>query len=341
MFRIAKTKVFKWFVLLTLIFAGTIGYARTVQASPLNQNNGVAQAVVIYRSSCGDACQTLFNNTLQPLSVKYGSSLEMVVIDADLPVNTPAVDRIILHYGISRDSTDVPILLTEADILVGFEQIQAQAESIISKSLQVGGNRSPLLVVSNGNSTSDSLVTELNNTKVELDKVKSELQSSQDQVNNLRLILVFAGGLAFIFILISMVLFINSLRISKTNKSLQNKVNKTLQMLSENEAKFIGTLIGQGSAGVDFLAEMAKVQVEYQKRKTISENAAFLARDFLAMVEKYMGIVPLAQLGARVSYNPKIHRSYQNPKPGDMVLIVEPGWKRKDQILKYAVVQPE
>lgn len=337
-------KFIKWLVLLAVILAGTIIYTDSVDASPLKQTTDVAQVVVIYRSSCGSTCLNLFDTVLQPLIEKSGNSLEIVFIDADLTVNSSIVNRLISHYKISADST--PILLTETDILIGLEQIQTGAESVILKSLQSGGNRPPLLLASSGIYASDEIMTELNNTKAELTNTKgdlantkSNLENANNQVNTFQLGLIFAGGLAFVFIIVSIGLLINTYRISRTNRSLQHKVNKTMQMLSESEAKFVGTLIGQGSSGVDFLAEMAKVQIEYQRRKTISENAAFLARDFLMMVEKYMGIVPLAQLGAQVTFDPKIHKSYQNLKPGTVAWVVEPGWKRKDQILKYAVVQ--
>jgi len=339
-----KLKFIKQLFLFAIILAGTIIYVDSAHALPLKQTTSITQVVVIYRSSCGNTCQGLFDTVLQPLIEKYGTGLEIVFIDADLTVNLPTVNRLVSHYKISADST--PILLTETDILLGFDQIQANAESVILKSLQSGGNRSPLLIASSGINATDEFITELNNTKTELTNIKAELantksnlENANSQLNNFQLGLVFAGGLTFVFIIISIGLAINTYRISRTNKSLQYKVNKTMQMLSESEAKFVGTLIGQGSSGVDFLAEMAKVQIEYQRRKTISENAAFLARDFLAMVEKYMGIVPLAQLGAQVSFDPKIHKSYQNLKPGTVAWVVEPGWKRKDQILKYAVVQ--
>jgi len=344
MFRNMRTKSTKWILLLAIILALTIMSADSVQASPFRQTTNVAQVVVIYRSSCGNTCQALFDNVLQLLMTKYGNSLEMVFIDADLSVNLSTVNRLVTHYKTPIDST--PILLTDADVLIGLEQIQTGAESAVLNSLQSGGNRSPLLIASNGINVTDEIMTELNNvkeelnnTKTELSNTNTELENARIQVNNFQMGLIFASGLAFVFIIVSIGLLINTFRIGKTNKSLQHKASRALQMLSENEAKFIGTLIGQGSTGVDFLAEMAKVQIEYQRRKTVSENAAFLARDFLVMVEKYLGIVPLAQLGTQVSYDPRIHRAYQNLKPGTVAWVVEPGWRRKDQILKHAVVQ--
>mgnify|MGYP004003657089 FL=1 len=111
-------------------------------------------------------------------------------------------------------------------------------------------------------------------------------------------------------------------------------------MLTENEMKFIKTLIGiGGSEGVDFLAEMTRVQFEYQQRKTVSLNAALLAKDFLSMVERYLGIIPVENFGNQVRFDPNVHRSYEEHIPGDLVMVIEPGWKFRNQILKYAVVK--
>jgi hypothetical protein len=105
------------------------------------------------------------------------------------------------------------------------------------------------------------------------------------------------------------------------------------------EVSFVRTLIGQGASNVDFLEEMVRIQYYFQQKRRVPENAAYLARDFLKMAERYLDIRPIENYGSQIRFDPARHRSYESPREGDLVWVAQPGWQRKGQILKYPVVQ--
>lgn len=52
-------------------------------------------------------------------------------------------------------------------------------------------------------------------------------------------------------------------------------------------------------------------------------------------------IEEIGPFNAVVPFEPSLHRSSNDIKPGELVRIVKPGWKLNEKILKYPIVQRE
>lgn len=97
-------------------------------------------------------------------------------------------------------------------------------------------------------------------------------------------------------------------------------------------------LLGQDT-GVDLLTEMVRIQHQYQQTQLVSEKAIILIRDFLDIVERQIDLKPLEEFGSQVAFDPRKHKAFEYHEEGEQVWIIQPGWKRRDDILKWPVVQ--
>jgi hypothetical protein len=320
-----------WIILFVFLKSDLVAHAM-----PGKQVLNKVSAIFIYQGSCGDTCSELTQTLLPALQTKYGDQVEIIALDFDLPANKPIINKMINYYQIPVENTPLLLFITDTDFLFGADQIRNGVDGLIETSLQNGENLSPLSrVLENDLTTQQQLkatTNELEITKTELQKVNAELSS----YNSFVYIAVIVSILLFVVLVFFSFALLHA---SNKSKRLQIRLTSTSKKLTESEENFVNTLIGQSTAGIDFLAEMAKVKFQYQKSHTISENAAFLARDFLLMVERYMGITPLAEYGTQVRYDPKLHYSSEIHKPGDIVWVVEPGWKRNGKLLKRTLVR--
>lgn len=334
-----------WIALLVFLKSDLVAYAL-----PQNQGSHTISVVYIYKGSCGDTCSEITLNLIPTLQTKYGDQIEIIALDFDLPANKPIINKIISYYQIPAENISLPLFITDTNFLLGIDQINNGVDGLIETSLQNGDNVSPLSRVLESSLKNqqelEATIGELEAIKGELETKKSELETTENELQKVTTELNSYKSFFYISAIASILLFIvliflslALLNASNKSKRLQTRLVNTTKKLTESEENFVNTLIGQSTAGVDFLAEMAKVKFQYQKNHTISENAAFLARDFLLMVERYMAITPLAEYGTQVRYDPKLHYSSEIHKPGDIVWVVEPGWQRNGKLLKRTMVR--
>lgn len=332
----------KKFVILTFILAGVLSVSSISFAAPLKQSNTPVNAILIYQSSCGEPCYRVVFEVFPSLSERYSNQMEIFALDADIEINKLIIEKLLSHYQISADA--FPVFITNTKILIGPSQIENEAEALLLSSVNSLEDIHPIARVLSSEillyKTLESIRIENLSLQQELEQAQNTLNSITSEQKGLQNFLMLVLFVGVILAIITIVFGISLIRGRNKQKALERNLLRTKKMLTENEMKFIKTLIGiGGSEGVDFLAEMTRVQFEYQQRKTVSLNAALLAKDFLSMVERYLGIIPVENFGNQVRFDPNVHRSYEEHIPGDLVMVIEPGWKFRNQILKYAVVK--
>jgi len=97
----------------------------------------VVRAVMFWTSDCS-ACRKVVADTLPPLRERYGSQLDIQLIDI---ITAEDVDRLyrVAAFGVSKDDVDLPLLIIGNQVLVGSEQIPAELPGVIEQYLAVGG----------------------------------------------------------------------------------------------------------------------------------------------------------------------------------------------------------
>jgi hypothetical protein len=298
------------------------------------QTASVARPVVIYQSSCGNPCASLFASVLPQIQSKYGDRLEIVVVDADLPVNKSVVARLLKEYDASRDS--LPVFLIDQTALKGIQPISQQSDALIKTSLDSGSGNSPFArEIAKQSDQLRSALTTAQQTVNQLTQQVQELQVAQSSIQRLTLILALTAGVLFVVVLVT-----STIAIRFASQRFRSQQPRQLLLDTRaDEAAFIRTLIGQGKYSTDFLGLMLNVSEQYQREGTVGPRAAQLARDFLVMARELLGLAPVENLGTTVTYDPLRHLAYGSFKPGTRVIVVESGWLRHGSILKRASVQ--
>jgi len=98
----------------------------------------VVRAVLFYSPTCPH-CHTVINEVLPPLQNQYGSSLQILGVNAAEIEGSELFHAALDEYGIPADQRGVPTLIVDDQILVGSGQIPAEFPGIIDRGLQEGG----------------------------------------------------------------------------------------------------------------------------------------------------------------------------------------------------------
>jgi uncharacterized membrane protein len=110
----------------------------SLTAGGVQAQDPVVRAVLFYSPSCPH-CHTVINEVLPPLQNQYGSSLQILGVNAAEIEGSELFHAALDEYGIPADQRGVPTLIVGDQLLVGSGQIPAEFPGIIERGLQEGG----------------------------------------------------------------------------------------------------------------------------------------------------------------------------------------------------------
>ncbi|GAB4419405.1 MAG: vitamin K epoxide reductase family protein [Anaerolineales bacterium] len=102
----------------------------------------VVHIILFWMNGCPH-CHEVLDNILPPLQEKYGTQLDILLVEV---VGMDDVNRlydIAATYGYSRDQVGVPFLIIGEDVLIGSQQIPKELPSLIEFHLAQGGVERP------------------------------------------------------------------------------------------------------------------------------------------------------------------------------------------------------
>lgn len=100
------------------------------------QSTPVVRAVLFFSPSCGH-CELVINDTLIPLTQKYGDSLQVLSLDVTLEQNWNYFVETVQFFGL--ESAGVPFLLIDDTYLYGSADIPARFPGMVKDYLEQGG----------------------------------------------------------------------------------------------------------------------------------------------------------------------------------------------------------
>ena len=100
------------------------------------QSTPVVRAVLFYSPDCGH-CQLVINDTILPLTQKYGDSLQVLSLDVTSEQNWNYFVETVKFFGL--ESAGVPFLLIDDTYLYGSEDIPARFPGMLADYLEQGG----------------------------------------------------------------------------------------------------------------------------------------------------------------------------------------------------------
>jgi len=116
------------------------------------------------------------------------------------------------------------------------------------------------------------------------------------------------------------------------------------QAVRESSTKAVYTAppleISQLVKGRDPLSSLVKFLYWADRRQAKVSDARAAIELLLDELRQQWGLGPLGQLNDIVSFDPQIHRSHVQLRPGQRVRIVEPGWELRGKTIKYPLVAP-
>ncbi len=127
-----------WAIVLALALAtGQQLFPRPALSAP-QAAEPVAHAVLFYSDLCSH-CHYVMENVLPPLQQKYGSRLDIRMIEVSAPQNRARLRQAGLALGIASDAIGVPLMLIGDRGLVGAVEIEQDLPGLIEKHLAAGG----------------------------------------------------------------------------------------------------------------------------------------------------------------------------------------------------------
>ncbi len=100
------------------------------------QSTPVVRAVLFFSPDCGH-CQLVINDTILPLTQKYGDSLQVLSLDVTLEQNWNYFVETVKFFGL--ESAGVPFLLIDDTYLYGSDDIPARFPGMLEDYLEQGG----------------------------------------------------------------------------------------------------------------------------------------------------------------------------------------------------------
>jgi uncharacterized membrane protein/thiol-disulfide isomerase/thioredoxin len=98
----------------------------------------VVHAALFWTADCS-ACRKMVGQTLPPLREKYGSQLDIQLIDVVTAEDVDRLYQVAATFGVSKDQVHLPLLIIGSRVLIGSEQIPAELPGLIEQHLAAGG----------------------------------------------------------------------------------------------------------------------------------------------------------------------------------------------------------
>ena len=130
-------------LLLVVLFSATL-ISPTAQAAPLPDTAPVVHALLFWSNGCPH-CETVLLETLPPLQETYRDQLDIQLIELVTLEDVNEFYAIFAAFGLSKEQTNVPLLLINDTPLVGAQQIAQELPGLISEYLTSGGIELPML----------------------------------------------------------------------------------------------------------------------------------------------------------------------------------------------------
>jgi hypothetical protein len=105
--------------------------------------------------------------------------------------------------------------------------------------------------------------------------------------------------------------------------------------LQQRQKEEINHMIGQGEGTRNFLGEMHRFLYDHPNN---TEAHPFI-EELLGELQNLLEIRPVEEYGKQVRYNPEFHLAFDVVKPGERVMIVDPGWKHEDALIRKPTVR--
>lgn len=303
-----------------LLWFSSNSYTATAQASvPSN----TVRVVLLYDDSCLEDCQNFLSNNLLQLESEYGQQLEILLINVSLPNNKDIQTELLSLYNLPLETTVYPVLIIGQSTLVGLPQIQQLSQSLVTATLEEGGNQLPSPVTT-------WLLQQHEDLQTKVAEKESSLRTQQ----------LFLIGLSVVLLLTLIGLGFLLNRVKLINYKLKG-IQTNLHLVQQEHQRLINTLIGNVNNSPDYLGGLTIVKYEYEKTGSTPPKAAYLAQGLLKTLEYDFQLKPVAPYARKVPFDATRHRSYENHQDNDMVWVVETGWEQGGKLLKPALVQNE
>jgi membrane protein implicated in regulation of membrane protease activity len=76
-----------------------------------------------------------------------------------------------------------------------------------------------------------------------------------------------------------------------------------------------------------------------QRERSSDSRKEWISEDILTRLTTSMRLVPVGQVGSTVEFDPNQHGTSDQLRPGDISIVVEPGWRIGSEILKLPIVR--
>lgn len=120
-------------LLILLLLAGVAGPAVAGQAP-----TPVVRTVMFWMNGCAH-CHDVLDNVLPPLQARYGSQLQIHLVEVATTEDVEQLYTIAAGLGIGRQYVGVPFMIIGNKALVGSQQIPAELPGLIEQHLNSGG----------------------------------------------------------------------------------------------------------------------------------------------------------------------------------------------------------
>jgi hypothetical protein len=89
----------------------------------------------------------------------------------------------------------------------------------------------------------------------------------------------------------------------------------------------------------DVLGEVMEWLHNHKMGKARENDAARIHSKILEKLKKQARLIPIGEFGEVVNFDPRIHKTLDNLRPGERVIIDEPGWRVASDIIKMPIVR--
>lgn len=133
--------------------------------------------------------------------------------------------------------------------------------------------------------------------------------------------------LLFIIIVLIIIIVLLAIKLRRKNKQLDGLKEQIEIELS------IPQFIQKAIQEPDIFVELDRLK--YIRGKKVSPAIIFFFEELAGRAELEM----IGRYKERVPFSPEVHRSWENINQGEKVEIIVPGWKYKNEIIRYPLVQ--
>jgi hypothetical protein len=121
-------------------------------------------------------------------------------------------------------------------------------------------------------------------------------------------------------------------------KKSEQKYSELVSKATQQRSDEINKLIGQGENNTNYLGEMYRV-LYYRGKRGITSDMILLVEELIPELKNLFQITTIEEFGKQVLYDPELHFSLGIIEPGELVTIVEPGWKKDTTIIRKPTVR--